>query len=122
MYIGEGHKRCRNQVGLANSDPRVIDLAAYWIRRLARNRVTYQVQHHADQDPGELAQFWSARLGVEPSEVRLVRKSNSGQLRSRTWRCVHGVMSVRANDTHLRARLQAWMDLVTERWLSFVTF
>ena len=37
---------------------------------------------------------------------------------TRTGRSV--VNDVRANDTHLRARLQAWMDLVTDGWLSFV--
>ena len=32
MYIGEGYKRSRNAVSLANSDLRVIWLADYWIR------------------------------------------------------------------------------------------
>src|SRR5215218_1556687 len=41
MYIGEGYKRNRNNVSLANSDPRVVQLAAYWIRRFAKNRVSF---------------------------------------------------------------------------------
>jgi hypothetical protein len=39
MYIGEGYKRNRNTVALANSDPRVVRLADYWIRRFAQKRL-----------------------------------------------------------------------------------
>jgi hypothetical protein len=38
MYIGEGYKRNRNKVSIANSDPRVVRLGDYWIRRLATNK------------------------------------------------------------------------------------
>jgi hypothetical protein len=120
LYIGEGYKRCRNVVSLANSDPAVIAIADRWIRRLAHNRVTYSVQHHADQSLDELRAFWSDHLGVPDESIRFQRKSNGGGLRSRTWRCRHGVLTVTANDTYLRARLQAWMDCVQEQWLDSV--
>jgi transcriptional regulator with XRE-family HTH domain len=90
MYIGEGYRRNRNVVSLANSDPRVIRLADYWIRRFSRNPVTYLFQHHADQDPHYLVRFWSFGLGVDPKLIAYQRKSNSGQLAGRTWRSKHG--------------------------------
>jgi hypothetical protein len=117
MYIGEGYKRCRNTVALANSDPRVIRLADHWIRRFARNPVRYMFQYHADQDPEYLVRFWSFGLGVDPGLIRPQRKSNSGQLAGRTWRCKHGVLTVRASDTALRMRLQAWIDRQQDGWL-----
>ena len=120
MYIGEGLKRNRNMVALANSDPRVIRLADYWIRRFSRNPVTYSFQYHADQDPEYLVRFWSFGLGVDPKTIVYQRKSNSGQLSGRNWRSKHGVITVRANDTNLRARLQAWMDLTQDRWLDSI--
>ena len=86
MYIGEGYKRDRNRVALANSDPRVIRLADFWIRRFARNKVTYAFQYHADQDPNYLVRFWSFGLGVDPNLIAHQRKSNSGQLAGRNWR------------------------------------
>lgn len=55
MYIGEGHKRCRNTVAIANSDPAVVALAAFWIRRFTTNKLVYRVQYHADQDLEEFA-------------------------------------------------------------------
>jgi hypothetical protein len=117
MYIGEGYKRSRNAVALANSDPRVIRLADYWIRRFARNRVTYQFQYHEDQDPVYLRKFWSFGLGVSPELITYQRKSNSGRLSGRTWRSKFGVLAVRVHDTALRMRLQAWMDRTQDRWL-----
>ncbi len=80
MYIGEGYKRNRNRVSLGNSDPRVVRLADFWIRRFAINPVTYGLQYHADQDPEYLTKFWCGYLGVDSDTLRLQRKSNSNQL------------------------------------------
>ena len=121
LYIAEGYKRSRNAVALANSDPIVIALANRWTRRFARNPVDYRVQHHADQDLNHLRDYWSEVVSVEPAAIRFQRKSNSGQLAGRIWRCEHGVMTVRTSDTYFRARLQAWIDCTQQRWLDWAT-
>ncbi len=120
MYIGEGYKRNRNTVSIANSDPRVIRLGNYWICRLTANKVGYGLQYHADQDSEYLVRFWSTYLGADPERIYLQRKSNSGQLRGRTWRSRWGVLSVSVGDTHLRARLQGWIDRVQDGWLDSI--
>lgn len=117
LYIAEGYKRCRNTVSLANSDPAVIRIAAHWIRRLGKNRVTYWLQYHADQDVDELQRFWGEELGVGSQLINMQRKSNSNQLAGRTWRSRYGVLTVVCRDTYFRARLQAWMDYVRDDWL-----
>jgi transcriptional regulator with XRE-family HTH domain len=116
LYVAEGYKRNRNAVVICNSDPGVVSLSARWIRRLATRPVWYSLQYHADQDFDQLRRFWGDLLGVEPSSVRLQRKSNSNQLKRRTWRSRYGVLSVGANDTLLRARLAAWIDCVRSCW------
>jgi hypothetical protein len=121
LFIAEGYKRNRNVVSVANSDPAVIAIADQWMRRLSRNRLTYSVQYHADQNLRELQDFWAALVGVEPDEVRLQRKSNSNRLTGRTWRSEHGVLAVTTHDTYFRARLQAWVDLLRQRWLDSAT-
>lgn len=117
MYLGEGSKRDRNRVSLGNSDPRVVLLATRWMRTLSRNQLRFELQYHADQDLAALRAFWGATLGVDPAAVAAQRKSNSGRLNGRTWRSKYGVLSVRTNDTLLRARLQGWMDRLQEQWL-----
>ena len=116
MYIGEGYKRNRNVVSIGNSDPTVVRLANHWIRRLSRRKVSYELQHHADQDPEELRRFWSTELECAPEEISIQRKSNSNGLTGRKWRSEHGVLQVRTNDTLLRAELQAWIDHVRWSW------
>lgn len=117
LYMAEGYKRCRNTVGVCNSDPAIVVLCAGWVRRFARNPVRYSVQYHADQDLVELRRFWAAQLSVGPEDIRLQRKSNSGRLSGRTWRSRYGVLNVYAGDTLFRSRLQAWMDCLQEQWL-----
>jgi hypothetical protein len=116
MYLGEGSKRCRNTVAICNSDPAIVLLGNRWITRLGRNKVRYSVQFHADQDLAELQRFWADLLSVDPTQINFQRKSNSNKLTGRAWRSAHGVLTVSMGDTQLRARLQAWMDLVRDEW------
>ena len=116
MYIGEGFKRDRNVVSICNSDPVVVRLGSNWLHRLTEHPIQLSFQHHADQDPRKIRVFWGELLGVEPSEVKFQRKSNSGQLSGRRWRSRYGVLQVRASDTYLRARIDAWMDAVRGEW------
>jgi transposase-like protein len=117
MYIGEGYKRNRNVVALCNSDPTVVALADRWIKEFAVNPVRYALQYHADQDLISTAAFWAQLVDCRPEDVRLQRKSNSNGLTGRSWRSVHGVLTVHTGDTLFRARLEAWMDCVRERWV-----
>jgi len=117
LYIAEGSKRERNVVALCNSDPAVVRVADLWLRRLSTKRRFYSIQHHADQDIDELRTFWAAELRTDPFVIRFQRKSNSARLAHRRWRSEHGVLTVGVNDTYLRARLQAWMDLTRQQWL-----
>jgi hypothetical protein len=117
MYIGEGFKRNRNRVSIANSDPHVVLLATRWLRALSRNKVRFSLQYHADQNLRKLREFWAATLGVDPQEIRVQRKSNSGQLGGRHWRSRYGVLTATTCDTLLRAQLQAWMDCVQKEWV-----
>jgi hypothetical protein len=116
LYIAEGYKRSRHTASICNSDPAVMRLATHWLRRLTDRPLSYSIQHHADQDVSELRSFWSELLDTDASAMRLHRKSNSGRLQGRTWRCRHGVLAVSAHDTLLRARLQAWIDCLKREW------
>jgi excisionase family DNA binding protein len=116
MYIGEGYKRNRNAVSICDSDPAVMELASRWIGRLTEKTPEFSIQYHADQDLNELREFWGGTLGIDPRVVKLLRKSNSSQLAGRIWRSQYGVLSIRVQDTRLRARLQAWMDRLRSEW------
>ena len=117
LYLAEGSKRNRNVVAICNSDAAVLRVALNWMEHFSGGSFDYGVQYHADQHVDELRAYWSRELDIEPDMIRLQRKSNSGQLRKRTWRSQYGVLTVRCNDTLFRARLQGWMDCIREAWL-----
>ena len=116
MYIGEGFKRDRNVVSICNSDPAIIRLGTYWIRRFTDHSIEFAFQHHADQNPKAICEFWGELLDVDADRIKFQRKSNSGKLTGRTWRSKYGVLQVRTSDTYLRARIDAWMDAVRGEW------
>lgn len=116
LYMAEGYRRNRNCVALANSNPQILKLADRFIYKFAVNRVFYTLQYHADQSPDELIDYWSSCLGKDKNKFVLQRKSNSGQLKGRNWRSQFGVLTVRSDDTALRAKIQAWMDFLMKDW------
>lgn len=118
LFLTEGSRCERNSVAIANSNPRLVQLAYYWLKKLANpaRAFDFRAQIHVDQNLTELVQFWSRELQVNPDLIRLQRKSNSGQLKGRTWRSRYGVLTVRVSDTYLRCRLEAWMNLLQDSW------
>jgi hypothetical protein len=106
LHIAEGYKRDRNCVAICDSDGAVMAFAHRWVLRLSTKRLGYAVQYHADQELEELRSYWGETLGIDGSEITVLRKSNSGMLKGRIWRSEFGVLTVRASDTYLRARLQ----------------
>ncbi len=122
IYIAEGYKKSRNNVSVANSDPAVIRLVQPWIVEFTRNKISYAVQYHADQDLDELRRHWGELLGRPSGEIRMQRKSNSKGLAARTWRSRYGVLTIAVGDTQFRARLQGWIDCLQASWLDSVTF
>ncbi|MET0306028.1 MAG: helix-turn-helix transcriptional regulator [Solirubrobacterales bacterium] len=122
LFITEGHRRSRHRVSIANSDPAVVKLAARWMHILSANHLTFSVQYHADQRLAEIQAFWGAQLAIAPGDIRLQRKSNSGQLGTRTWRSKHGVLTVTADDTYFREAMQAWTDCLKDTWLDSSRF
>jgi predicted DNA-binding transcriptional regulator AlpA len=116
MYIAEGYKRDRNSVAICNSDHAVLKLALAWIRRLTDKQPSFSIQYHCDQDLAELRAFWGGTLGIGSDVIRFQRKSNSGQLQGRQWRCRYGVLTVRVHDTYFRTRIEAWIDRLKSEW------
>lgn len=116
LYMAEGYKRSRNEVAFVNSDPKLVLLAHRWIKQFARHPLRYDLQYHVDHNVDSLQQYWGKQLNIDPSIIKPIRKSNSNQLSKRQFRSVYGLLTVETGDTYLRARLEAWMDIVKAQW------
>jgi hypothetical protein len=116
LYMAEGSKRHRNKLGFVNSDARMVKLAHTWLKRLSNQSFFYGLQYHADHDVDELKIYWANMLDISPEKIYASRKSNSNELAGRQFRSVYGLLSVETGDTYLRAKMQAWMDIVKSQW------
>jgi hypothetical protein len=117
LYMAEGSKRSRNTVEFVNSDGRMIQLANRWMCALSdKSRIRYRIQYHADHDLEALQKYWADLLGIQPENIKAMRKSNSNELSGRQFRSVYGVVSISVADTYFRAKLQAWMDYIKAQW------
>lgn len=119
MYLGEGSKKQRNLVSIANSDAAVVLLGNEWILKLRnpKNSMYYTVQIHIDNDEEEIKAYWANILTIDTDKIYIARKSNSGNLSGRNWRSEFGVFTVQVNDTYLMSRLEAWMNYLRKQWL-----
>ncbi len=119
LYLAEGSKKHRNQVAIANSDVTVMKLAYAWLVRYGKDasKLDYYVQMHIDHDEDEVKQYWAYALNIDPTKIKTMRKSNSGQLKGRKFNSQYGVLSIQLGDTYLRARLEAWMDYLRKQWV-----
>lgn len=116
IYLTEGYRKNRNSVAVANSNPKIIKISYYFIKKFTNNKIHFSIQHHEDQDVNYLLEFWSNILNISPTDIKITRKSNSGKLEGRIWNSQYGVFTVRSSDTYLRAKIQALMDVVENEW------
>ena len=114
--MAEGTKRQRNKLGFVNSDARMVKLAHTWLKRLSNRSFFYGLQYHVDHDTDGLKQYWASVLDISTDIIHLTRKSNSNELTGRQFRSVYGLLSVETGDTYLRAKMQAWMDIIKCQW------
>lgn len=116
IYLTEGHRKNRNSVSVANSNPNIIKISYYFIKKFSKKNPFFTLQYHNDQDVSELIIFWSKLLNIKKEQIKIIRKSNSGNLEGRVWSSKHGVFTVGVSDTYLRSKIQALMDVVEEEW------
>jgi len=116
LYLAEGYRRNRHTVSICSSNPRIMVLSHEIRLRFVTNPLDYSLQYHAGHDVDELRLFGGEHRGIDGARIRLIRKSNSGELSQRQWRSEHGVLTIRAAVTFFRCKAQAWMDAVTQSW------
>lgn len=121
LYIAEGSKTQRQYVEIGNSDKSVMKISIYWLRKFMGDGKTieYRIQIHADHDEDEIKEYWAGVAGVQPEDIKVMRKSNSGKLAKRQFRSEFGVLSVRVAETVFRSRMQGWIDYLKKLWLYF---
>lgn len=116
LYLTEGCRKEKWSPSISNSNWKIILFSKKVMEKYSNKKINYSIQYHVDQDFNSIKKFWSDKLNINPADIKLQRKSNSGKLTGRNWASVNGVMAIKVHDSYLREKIQAWMDLVEEDW------
>jgi hypothetical protein len=116
LYMCEGYRKNINVAQVCNSNPVIMRFAYKWMKKFSNKLIKFRcgLQYHKDQNSKKLIKFWCKELKVNKNKIKIRRKSNSGKLDYRKWASEYGVCSVEFNDTYLRSKIQAWMDILTK--------
>ena len=110
-YMTEGFKKGKWVVGVCNSDMSFMLFMKNWFEILNINKkeIQYEIQLHVDQNEDEVKDFWDKNLNI--SNIRTIRKSNSGKMKGRNWNSKYGVLSLRFYDAYLKTMINTWTNL-----------
>lgn len=119
IYIGEGNKRDRAKVSIVNSDPKIILLSLYIMKKYFLNDqklINLEVRYYKENDNElELLDYWKNLVNdenvkfntyIQPT-VKAEGHNNSNK---------YGLVTVTINDTYAKQKLNAYMDYLKEEW------
>lgn len=117
LYLGEGFRKDKNIVGIANSSPQIIAVSDFVLSKLTNKRKRYTLSYYEDMDLEMVIDFWSNLLEIKKEDIHLMKKSNAGLLMGRNHRLEFGIFSISIASTELKAKIVAWMDIVNMEWI-----
>ena len=112
LYWGEGDKATKSQVRLANTDPELIRLFVFFLRKVCNipeKKIGISILTYPDIDDKANRQYWSEVSGIIPERFL---KSVLIQGRHKTRRLGHGVCSVYVSSTYFKVKMLEWLRLL----------
>lgn len=113
LYWAEGSKDpLRENVDVANSDPRLIQLILRWFRVVCAvpdDKLHVHLHIHTDLDLEECLRFWMQVTGLPRGQFAKpqIKHSSLGYRKKRSYR---GTVSIRVHDRQLYRRIQGWIQ------------
>lgn len=119
LYLGEGSKRNRNTISLANTDSMIIKFFIKWLNDfldISKEKIKVQLHLYENMDIKKEEKFWINELNLSETqfyrpEIRKLKKSSFSYKES--FR--HGTCSIYVCNTEkkmeLMATIQAFLDL-----------
>jgi len=119
LYLGEGDKKNRNRINLANTDPFIISFFVKWLNdflNIPKERIKAQVHLYENMNINKEIDFWIEETGFREDQfykpsIRKLQKSSFSYKES--YR--HGTCSLYVCDTkkkrELTAMIQVFLDL-----------
>ena len=122
LYLGEGDKRDRNKIGLANTDAWVIKFFIKWLidfLGIPKKNIRAQLHLYQNMDIKKEEEFWEKELGLPETQfyrpaIRKLRKASFSYKESyRHGTCSIYVCGVKKK-REVMAAIQAFLDIYSE--------
>ena len=123
LYLGEGDKKNRARVGLANSDPLVIKFFVKWLKDflfIRKEKIHIELHLYENMDIQKEEKFWSHISGISKEQfykiqIRKLKKGSFTYQESQR----HGTCSVIVNSTEKKREvmtgIRAFVDLYQKK-------
>ena len=112
LYWGEGDKATKGQVRLANTDPELIKLFVFFLKKVCNihtEKIGISILTYPDIDDKTNRQYWSDVSGIAQGKFL---KSILMQGRHKTKRLGHGVCSVYVSSTYFKVKMLEWLKFL----------
>ena len=112
IYLAEGYNRTKHSLSLVNTDPSVIRLGLYFLKKFSRNQIGFLLVCQIGKEK-EILKFWSKQLNIPTSKFKTFSKE-LGKKRLRPLG--HGICHIRTHDTYAKSRVDALIDYIKSQW------
>jgi len=119
IYIGEGTKRNKDRISIVNSDPKIILLSLFIMKKFflkENKKINLEVRYYKENNNElELLEYWKNLVKdesvkfttyIQPT-VKAEGHNNSNK---------YGLIVLTINDSYAKEKLNAYMDYIKEEW------
>ncbi len=106
LYWGEGNKKNKNSIKLANTDPLLIKKFIEFLVKILgaeKKKIRFSLQVFSDVDPNEAKKYWLDKLRVKSDQFcKKTTVTQSGKIGNYKEKNKYGVLTIYYNNTKLR--------------------
>ncbi|MFA5942364.1 MAG: hypothetical protein WC798_01705 [Candidatus Paceibacterota bacterium] len=112
LYWGEGDKLTKQAVKLTNTDPNLIRLYVFFLKRVCgipEDKIKAQVLVYPDLNEKDCREYWARESGLD---LKSFTKSSTMQGRHKTRRIAYGVCMICISSTYFKVKMLEWLRLL----------
>lgn len=112
LYWGEGDKLTRHLTKITNTDPNLIRLYVFFLKKVCRipeGKIKAQILVYPDLNEEDCRKYWSRESGID---LKYFTKSSTIQGRHKTRRIAYGVCMVCISSTYFKVKVLEWLKLL----------
>lgn len=121
LYWGEGTKTQRFQIGVSNTNPKVIQFSIFWLKKVFNvdpAKIKVKLHLYSDMDEDSEKRHWSKLLNIPLTQFKKPYVKST-TLRGLTFKGFgHGTCNIEVNGRDLHETIMQGLDVIVDRCLT----